>query len=782
MSGCRPKENANIVGPCWPVPTPPTSPKYPSRQRRIFAPSSEADPIPLSFATGPSHIGNDDDDEVFDPAESPTPMSVNLGPESDSFFAAEQPEDEDEDVGEPDLHSDEEEGFESENEDEDLIPEDSDGEDSDNDADIFDWDSFIPPNAGLAAWDKLGAEYEAEAATAHKLSEYDLAICRAFSFKVQANMTDRAFKMAPHAFPQTPPLPKLDALRARINFLAGFKPEIYDCCPNSCLNLVSEPTAKARKKFTYIPVIPRLVAFAANREIAEKRQYRAQHQHTRGSTSDVFDGAHYRSLLGRFVEMAGKTYPHKYFSDPRDVALGASWDGFASFKRRKKTAWPLILFDYDLPPEIRFHLAFILALGVIPGPNKPKDSDSFLYPFTAFNPIVDRAWPTLAYLGLPSVYLCLPGYTYVYHSKYTEELLRLAAGVRAFDILTGEIFALRAYLILVFGDIPAVSMFMRMKGHNGFSPCRMCKIIGLRIPNSRNTTHYVPLDRSCHPSVAADASAVHVYDGGNLPMRTQSEIISQGRPVESAPTTAASERLAKSTGVKGVSILSHLGSLSFPGSFPYDFMHLIWENLLKNLILLWTGEFKGLDAGREDYELSKTVWEAIGVRTASAFDTIPRQMWSFWAIYLGPVLLRRRFKKAKYFTHFIELVRLLNICLQFEISDDEIEEVRVGFINWVRVYEDIYFQYDPDRLSTCPLTVHALLHIAPSIKFCGPVWCYWAFPMERFCGSIQPGIRSRRFPWASMDRYVFELAQLTQIKTVYNLGAELSLRDPPTQT
>ncbi|KAJ6548382.1 hypothetical protein B0H19DRAFT_953115, partial [Mycena capillaripes] len=52
---------------------------------------------------------------------------------------------------------------------------------------------------------------------------------------------------------------------------------------------------------------------------------------------------------------------------------------------------------------------------------------------------------------------------------------------------------------------------------------------------------------------------------------------------------------------------------------------------------------------------------------------------------------------------------------------------------------------------------------------------------ERFCGSIQPGIRSRRFPWPSMDRYVFELAQLTQIKTVYNAGETLAPRDPPAE-
>lgn len=52
-------------------------------------------------------------------------------------------------------------------------------------------------------------------------------------------------------------------------------------------------------------------------------------------------------------------------------------------------------------------------------------------------------------------------------------------------------------------------------------------------------------------------------------------------------------------------------------------MHLIWENLLKNLVLHWTGEFKGLDDGVESYELEKSVWKAIGEATAHAGSTIP---------------------------------------------------------------------------------------------------------------------------------------------------------------
>ncbi|KAJ7042829.1 hypothetical protein C8F04DRAFT_1029722 [Mycena alexandri] len=225
-------------------------------------------------------------------------------------------------------------------------------------------------------------------------------------------------------------------------------------------------------------------------------------------------------------------------------------------------------------------------------------------------------------------------------------------------------------------------------------------------------------------------------------------------------------------------------------------MHLIWENLVKNLILLWTGEFKGLDEGEGEYELFKAIWEAIASRSSAAADTIPSaygsrvpniakdrpnvsaEMWAFWTMYLGPVLLRHKFRNIKYYRHFIELVRLLNICLQFEITDEEIEDVRTGFIRWVDGYEKMYYQLNVERLSTCPLTIHALLHIAPGIKFAGPVWCYWAFPTERYCGSLQPGIRSRRFPWASLDRYVLENAQLTQIKALYNIFDELSLTQP----
>jgi hypothetical protein len=114
---------------------------------------------------------------------------------------------------------------------------------------------------------------------------------------------------------------------------------------------------------------------------------------------------------------------------------------------------------------------------------------------------------------------------------------------------------------------------------------------------------------------------------------------------------------------------------------------------------------KWLDQGTETYEISKHVWQAIGEATAVSGSKIPSaygvrvpnivkdrsyysaEMWSFWTLDIGPVLLRRHFQHQKYFTHFVRLVRLLNVCLQFEITDEETDGLRQGFAQWVMDYE-----------------------------------------------------------------------------------------------
>jgi hypothetical protein len=511
-------------------------------------------------------------------------------------------------------------------------------------------------------------------------SDHDL--LRAFAYRVSEHVTRSAFDKLKFVFPSST-IPSWKSILSRVVFLSGIKPVLYDSCPNSCILYTAHNSdldecphchttrytgpGKARAQWPYIPITPRLKSFVADPRMASLMSYRKDHVHEPGRTQDIFDGQEYRRLKATRVEINGEKLSHNHFSDDRDIALGLACDGFSLFKRRsKKSAWPLIALNYNLPPDIRTHREHIIPLGIIP--KKPVDIDSWVWPFV-------------------------------------EELVRFELGVVAYDALSNDHFRLHTYLVLIFGDIPAISMLMQMKGHNGISPCRMCEIKAVPTLGTKHPTYYVPLDRSRHPNVRADPTLVDRYDPAALPLRTHQRYMEQAREVQLAPTEAASNRLAKSYGIKGVSVFSCLSSISFPSSFPYGFMHLVWMNLIPNLIDHWTGKFKGLDEGQEDYALSSKVWEAVGEACAGSKATVPaacgpapfnvaqdQEFWTaesraFWTQFLGPVTLENRFRKVKYYKHFVELVRILNLCLKFEYSDNDIESIRIGLIDWVNKYE-----------------------------------------------------------------------------------------------
>ena len=249
------------------------------------------------------------------------------------------------------------------------------------------------------------------------LDESDLTLLRAYTLKVEDGITNATFNKFRFAFPQAP-LDTMKSTEKRVQFLSGFQPVRYSCCISSCVcftgpyeDLQQCPKCKAdrykadgttpRAYFEYLPIIPRLRAMVANSLYARKMQYRSNHTHDPTKLTDIFDGAHYNSLLEKFVTIGDEQLPMWFFSDPRDIALGLSTDGFCPFKRRNKSAWPLILFNYNLPPEERFSKKNIISLGSIP--KKPLDLDSFLWPLV-------------------------------------QELLQLEIGVSAFDALSREIF------------------------------------------------------------------------------------------------------------------------------------------------------------------------------------------------------------------------------------------------------------------------------------------------------------------------------------------------------
>jgi hypothetical protein len=308
------------------------------------------------------------------------------------------------------------------------------------------------------------------------------------------------------------------------------------------------------------------------------------------------------------------------------------------FKRRRcgqSTATPIILVNYGLHPSIRTRLENVICVGVIPGPKQCKDLNSFLIPLV-------------------------------------EELLELEQGVRILKVSPNNdnntsarnnetravYITFHAFLIIIFGDIPAVSKMLMIKGHNALCPCRTCYLQGVLCRLARSSVYYVPLTRPGDPPL--------VVSPNQLVMRTHQFFLTHYEALETAPTQAARKRLAQAFGVNSRPVFARLQSIDLAACAPYDAMHLLFENLVPNMIRHWTGDFKGLDQGTGDYQLTEDDWKEIGRLTAKASKTVPSQFvgtlpdiaqdgnlykaeaYAFWFQYLAPILLEGRLPDQYY--------------------------------------------------------------------------------------------------------------------------------------
>ena len=102
-----------------------------------------------------------------------------------------------------------------------------------------------------------------------------------------------------------------------------------------------------------------------------------------------------------------------------------------------------------------------------------------------------------------------------------------------------------------------------------------------------------------------------------------------------------------------------------------------------------------MDEGQH-YVLDSYIWQVIGATSAGATKTIPSSFgvpipnpakdgscfisstWSVWSLFIAPTVLQDHFPEERYYKHFCSLVRILNLCLQFEISKKDIKDIKLG--------------------------------------------------------------------------------------------------------
>ena len=185
---------------------------------------------------------------------------------------------------------------------------------------------------------------------------HNLNILHPFTVKIRNNLTASTFDEMSHIFSDAG-MESLTKTQSCVQSIFRFKPVEFACCINSyicytgpytdldeclkckmsCLN----KSGRARWMFSYMPLIPCLCALMSNETYATRLQYHAN-EHAKvcisRTTTDIFDGLHYQSLLKEHVVVRDRTLPHNYFSDRHDIALGFTTNSFTPFKKQKHTA------------------------------------------------------------------------------------------------------------------------------------------------------------------------------------------------------------------------------------------------------------------------------------------------------------------------------------------------------------------------------------------------------------------------------------------------------------
>lgn len=335
------------------------------------------------------------------------------------------------------------------------------------------------------------------------ISDKDMLNIKMMAIRLCGHISQANYGRMRHTFHCQLQLYTLWKLQARLAALSGVSATVHDRCRNNCMAFTGDfknsthchrcgkarydADGKAFAQWETIPLAARLCALYLDKKTAKFMAYRHKFQPGEEHISDIFDSATYNNLKQENIVIDGVDTGRRYFQGKHDLAFSLLGDGVQIFEhghRGSDTCWPIILQNLNLPPSECCKLQNVLPLTIIPGPQQPKDFNSFFHPFV-------------------------------------EEILQLAGpGIPAYNAYTKTHFQLRASPLFVCGYMQAIKHFGGMKGPNAKVPCHACRIVGVYDPIRK--TYYVPLVRPIDTGQPVDH--LDSYKACNLPLCTSEGI------------------------------------------------------------------------------------------------------------------------------------------------------------------------------------------------------------------------------------------------------------------
>jgi hypothetical protein len=562
-------------------------------------------------------------------------------------------------------------------------------------------------------------------------------------------------------FPDSSPL-SYEQVRKKIAELSGVHAVTNHMCPNTCLaytgpyandtecEICSTPrydqeilqrsggkTLKPNQKFCTIPIGPQIQAAFRHPEGARNMRYRAERtaEILKNGRDEVFNdyiqGSDYLEAVvdGRIGE--------------NDVTLMFSIDGAQLYQSKVSDCWIYIWVIMNYAPDIRYKKRYILPGAFIPGPNKPKNLESFLY----------------------------PGLTHL--SVLQKE------GLKVWDAEQQTVFVCFPFLLLVTADGPAMAAINGLVGHHGRMGCRLyCGTVGR---HKHGGTHYFPA--LSKPLDYVMNGCDHETIPINKPFLPSERLYRENLTKMLAVSTEREFRARRlQTGIAKPSIFIGLEQnrmLGIVRGTPLDMMHLISLNISDLLLGLIRAD---IDVDRHDdvntwdwaifkkgNPLSEKAWKDHGRMVAEAkpflptsFDRPPRdpslklnsgyKAWEFlnYMFVIGPGVFIY-FMPRKYYEHYCKLVAAIRILQQRILTETQIQDAHVKLLEYVRDFEGLYYQQKESRLHFCRQSIHLLLHIAPETDRLGPLTICTQWPMERTIGNLGQEIRQHSTFYANLS-------------------------------
>src|ERR1700761_8843782 len=360
-------------------------------------------------------------------------------------------------------------------------------------------------------------------------------------------------------FPTALPL-SYDQVKRKIADITGVKSMVHDMCVNSCVGFIGpfvdlEQCPKcgqdrydqtilqkrrqrvARQIFHTVPIGPQLQALWRSSKSADDINYRERHteeirkelktNHGRlFEYGDVFDGTAYLDAYAK-----GKI-------KPGDMVLMLSIDGAQLYCNKLSDCWIYIWVVLDYSPDLRYKKKYVLIGGFIPGPHKPKNIDSFLFPG-------------------------------IHHLSALQK-----TGLSVWDARDKVLKTMTPFLALATADGPAMSYLNGLVTHNGKCGCRLyCGFKGRLPPGGK---HYFPVclkphNYSAQGSDHDDVKCRDVRTGSDESYKQNLEY------VVASNSQAEYERRRLRTGICRPSIflgLPESSTFGVPHMFGSDIMHL----------------------------------------------------------------------------------------------------------------------------------------------------------------------------------------------------------------